>query len=59
VFFLKLVARPGTELLRPPRGNSIVGFLGVTGATEEAALGTLNAVSAMLTIEMEDLRHAS
>lgn len=59
VFFLKLVAAPGTELLRPPRGNSIVGFLGVTGPSGEAALETLNAASAMLDVQLEGLRHAS
>lgn len=31
VFFFKLLATSGSVLLRPPQGNSILGFLGVSG----------------------------
>lgn len=41
VFLLKITARPGEEILRPPDGNSIVGFLGTTGTSLEDAFSTM------------------
>jgi hypothetical protein len=38
VFFLKITARPGDVICRPPDGNNIVGFLGTTGASFEDAM---------------------
>ncbi|MFJ3663749.1 ATP-grasp domain-containing protein [Streptomyces sp. NPDC090119] len=40
VFFFKLTARPGDLVRRPPEGNSILGFLGVTGTSFEDAMST-------------------
>jgi biotin carboxylase len=38
LFFLKITARPGDVIKRPPEGNSILGFLGVTGESMDDAL---------------------
>ncbi|WP_438490106.1 ATP-grasp domain-containing protein [Streptomyces sp. S186] len=40
VFFFKITARPGDLIRRPPEGNSILGFLGVTGTSFEDAMRT-------------------
>ncbi|MFH0518987.1 ATP-grasp domain-containing protein [Streptomyces sp. M41] len=40
VFFFKITARPGDVIRRPPEGNSILGFLGVTGTSFEDAMST-------------------
>ncbi|MEU5209196.1 ATP-grasp domain-containing protein [Streptomyces sp. NPDC020742] len=40
VFFFKITARPGDVIRRPPEGNSILGFLGVTGTSFEDAMDT-------------------
>jgi biotin carboxylase len=40
VFFLKITARVGDQILRPPDGNSILGFLGTTGPSRAEALRT-------------------
>lgn len=37
VFLLKITARPGDVIHRPPDGNTILGFLGTTGASLEDA----------------------
>ena len=41
-FMLKVISHPGTVIKRPPKGNDIIGFLGVMGAsrqeTEEKAM---------------------
>jgi biotin carboxylase len=37
VFLLKITARPGDVIKRPPNGNTILGFLGTTGASEKEA----------------------
>ncbi|MFJ9003810.1 ATP-grasp domain-containing protein [Streptomyces canus] len=42
VFLLKITARPGDVIRRPPDGNTILGFLGTTGATQEEAFRTMN-----------------
>lgn len=42
VFLLKITARPGDEIRRPPNGNTILGFLGTTGASMEDAFTTMN-----------------
>lgn len=59
VFFFKLVAGVGTELLRPPRGNSIVGFLGVRGTSYADVVETLNRKSAELRVAVEELDHVA
>ena len=59
VFFFKLVASEGTLLLRPPRGNSIVGFLGVTGDSYDAATAALHEKSALLQVSVEEIQDAA
>lgn len=38
LFFLKVTARPGDLIRRPPHGNTILGFLGATGSDLDAVL---------------------
>jgi biotin carboxylase len=38
VFFLKITAKPGDVVLRPPHGNNILGFLCTTGSSFEDAM---------------------
>ncbi|WP_433189649.1 ATP-grasp domain-containing protein [Actinoallomurus sp. CA-150999] len=42
VFLLKITARPGDVIKRPPNGNTILGFLGTTGRSEAEAFRTMN-----------------
>ena len=42
VFLLKITARPGDLVRRPPNGNTILGFLGTTGASMADAVATMN-----------------
>lgn len=42
VFLLKITARPGDLIRRPPNGNTILGFLGTTGNSQEDAFKTMN-----------------
>jgi biotin carboxylase len=41
-FLLKITASPGDEIRRPPNGNTILGFLGTTGRSQEEAFDTMN-----------------
>jgi biotin carboxylase len=41
-FLLKITARPGDLIRRPPNGNTIFGFLGTTGDCLEDAYDTMN-----------------
>jgi len=41
VFLLKMTARPGDLIRRPPDGNTIAGFLGTTGTSLEDAFATM------------------
>ncbi|MEA2194652.1 MAG: hypothetical protein QOG42_1086 [Solirubrobacteraceae bacterium] len=49
VFLLKITARRGDLIVRPPDGNSIIGFFGTTGASLDDALSTLNRLSSQIT----------
>ena len=42
VFLLKITARPGDLIRRPPNGNTILGFLGTTGTSMQDAVATMN-----------------
>lgn len=42
VFLLKITARAGDEILRPPNGNTILGFMGTTGKSLDDAFGVMN-----------------
>jgi len=42
VFLLKITAKPGDKIKRPPEGNTIIGFLGCKGNSFEEAFNTMN-----------------
>jgi hypothetical protein len=42
VFLLKITAKPGDKIKRPPDGNTIIGFLGAKGNSFEEAFDTMN-----------------
>jgi len=50
VFLLKITARPGDVVKRPPNGNTILGFLGTTGTSQPDALATLNKLAERITV---------
>ncbi|MFH8976410.1 ATP-grasp domain-containing protein [Streptomyces sp. NPDC017890] len=52
VFFLKVTARPGDLVRRPPEGNSILGFLGVTGTSFEDAMTTAEHLAAQVRADL-------
>ncbi|MDH6123012.1 biotin carboxylase [Kitasatospora sp. GAS204A] len=52
-FLLKITARPGDVILRPPHGNTIFGFLGTTGDCLEDAMETMNDFAAKITVELD------
>jgi len=52
VFFLKITARPGDVILRPPEGNTIVGFLGTTGSSFEDAMETAARLAEQIEVEL-------
>ncbi len=51
VFLLKITARPGDRIRRPPNGNTILGFLGTTGDSEEEAMSTMNDFASRITVQ--------
>lgn len=50
VFLLKITARPGDLIRRPPDGNSILGFLGATGDSMDAAMSSMNDLAKEITV---------
>lgn len=50
VFLLKITARPGDLIRRPPDGNTIVGFLGTTGVSQEDAFDQMNDFASKITV---------
>ena len=52
VFFCKITARVGDVIRRPPNGNSILGFLGVTGKSAEAAISTATGMAAKIRVTL-------
>ena len=54
VFLLKITARPGDVILRPPNGNTIFGFLGTTGTSRDDAFTTMTELAAKITVTLED-----
>jgi biotin carboxylase len=54
VFLLKITARPGDTILRPPDGNTIFGFLGATGSSLEDAFGELNRLAAKISVALQE-----
>jgi hypothetical protein len=53
VFLLKMTARPGDVNLRPPHGNSIVGFLGTTGSSYQEAMSTMTDFADRIKVEVD------
>lgn len=52
VFLLKITARPGDLVRRPPDGNTIVGFLGTTGASLQDAFTTMTDLASMIRVDV-------
>lgn len=48
LFFLKVTAKPGDLVRRPPAGNSILGFLGVTGTSLQDAMSPAEELAAQV-----------
>ncbi|MEU9508442.1 ATP-grasp domain-containing protein [Micromonospora sp. NPDC048170] len=53
-FDLKITARPGDVIKRPPHGNTILGFLGVTGTSEEDAVATMVRFADLVEVDFAD-----
>lgn len=53
VFLLKITARPGDVILRPPNGNTIFGFLGTTGASMDDAFDAMHELAAKIDVTLE------
>lgn len=53
-FLLKITARPGDVILRPPHGNTIFGFLGTTGASMADAFARMNDFAKKITVTLEE-----
>lgn len=54
VFLLKITARPGDLIRRPPDGNTILGFLGTTGDSQESAYRRMTEFAAKITVTFDD-----
>lgn len=53
-FFLKIVARPGDVIKRPPHGNTILGFLGTTGTSTKEAFDTMIRYANLVKVDFAD-----
>ncbi|MFD1146680.1 ATP-grasp domain-containing protein [Saccharothrix hoggarensis] len=53
VFLLKITARPGDLIKRPPEGNTIIGFLGTTGESEADAFALMNDLAAKIDVTFQ------
>ncbi|GAB3979775.1 ATP-grasp domain-containing protein [Actinoallomurus acanthiterrae] len=54
VFLLKITARPGDLIRRPPNGNTILGFLGTTGSSQEEAFQTMTDFASKIKVTFRD-----
>jgi biotin carboxylase len=52
VFFLKINVKPGDVIMRPPYGNTIVGYLCTTGTSLEDALQAAYDLAAQIDVQM-------
>jgi biotin carboxylase len=52
VFFLKITAKPGDVIRRPPDGNNILGFLCTSGATFDEAIRTAYEFAAQIDVRL-------
>jgi hypothetical protein len=53
VFLLKITARPGDVIKRPPNGNTIFGFLGTTGKSKDDAFALMNEYAAKIKVTLD------
>jgi biotin carboxylase len=53
VFLLKITARPGDVIKRPPHGNTIFGFLGTTGESMDDAFALMNEYAAKIKVALD------
>ncbi|MCP2341720.1 ATP-grasp domain-containing protein [Actinomadura rupiterrae] len=53
-FLLKITARPGDLIRRPPNGNTILGFLGTTGTSQEDAFATMTDFASKIKVTFRD-----
>jgi biotin carboxylase len=53
LFFLKVTARPGDVIRRPPEGNSILGFLGATGTSFDDAMRTATDLAGRIDVHLD------
>lgn len=53
VFLLKITARSGDVILRPPNGNTIFGFLGTTGTSKDDAFSAMTELAAKIDVTLE------
>jgi biotin carboxylase len=54
VFLLKITARPGDVIRRPPDGNTIFGFLGTTGTSRDDAFDLMTELAGRIIVTLED-----
>jgi biotin carboxylase len=54
VFLLKITAKPGDKIKRPPEGNTIIGFLGTKGDSFEEAFNTMNDFAAKIQVRFRE-----
>ncbi|MGH8886543.1 MAG: ATP-grasp domain-containing protein [Egibacteraceae bacterium] len=59
LLFLKLTARPGDVIRRPPEGNNILGFLGVTGTSFDDAMQTMTELARRIQVKLATTRAAA
>ncbi len=59
LLFLKIVARPGDVIRRPPEGNNILGFLGVTGTSFDHVMRTMTELAASIRVTFVTARSAA
>jgi hypothetical protein len=52
VFFLKITAKPGDVIKRPPHGNNILGFLCTTGTSFEDAMRAACELAAQIEVRL-------
>jgi hypothetical protein len=52
VFFLKITAKPGDVIRRPPDGNNILGFLCTTGTSFDDAMQAAGQLAAQIDVRM-------
>jgi biotin carboxylase len=59
VFFLKITAKPGDVIRRPPYGNNILGFLCTTGTSYQDAMKTAYELAEQIEVRMSAVAAAS